>query len=57
MQSSIVNDFPKVELDGHIETKLVPKFLLQVSAIELHNNLVSDKDKGGLKEARDKEII
>ena len=55
VQSPIVNDFPKVELDGRIETKLVPKFLLQVSAIELHNNLVSDKENDGLKEAIDKD--
>ena len=31
---------------------MVPKMLLQVSVIELHNNIVNDADNGGLKEAR-----
>ena len=44
VQSSIVNDCT--------ELQLVPKLLLQVSVRELHNNLVSDTDNGGLKEAR-----
>ena len=42
-------------MDGHTEPQLVPKLLLQVSVRELHNNLVSDTDYGGLKEARDAE--
>ena len=49
LQSIIVNDFLKVKIDGHTETQLVPKLLLQVSVIELHNNIVSNTDNGGLK--------
>ena len=42
-------------MDGHTEPQLVPKLLLQVSAIELHNNLVSDTVDVGLKEAKYKD--
>ena len=52
VQSPIVNDCLKVEIDGHTEPQLVPIFLLKVSVRELHNNIVSDVDNGGLKEAR-----
>ena len=52
MQSPIVNNFLKVKIDGHTETLLVPKLLFQVSVRELHNNIVSNADNGGLKEAR-----
>ena len=38
-----------------LEPKLVPKWLLQVSTIELHNNLVSDLNDGGIKDARDED--
>ena len=34
------------------EPQLVPTFLLQVSVKELHNNLVSDPNDGGIKDAR-----
>ena len=37
------------------EPQLVPKLLLQVSVIELHNSLVSDPNDGGLKDARDED--
>ena len=37
--------------DGYTEPQLVLKCLLQVSARELHNNIVSDTKDGGLKEA------
>ena len=40
-------------LDDQTEPQLVPKLLLQVSVRELHNSLVSDKNDGGLKYARD----
>ena len=40
-------------LDDQTEPQLVPKMLLQVSGIELHNSLVSDPNDGGLKDARD----
>ena len=53
VQSPIVNDCLKVKIDGHTEPKLVPRFLFQVSVRELHNNLVSNSDNGGLKEERD----
>ena len=56
VQSPIVNDCLKVKIDGHTEPQLVPKLLLQVSVRELHNNLVSDTEDGGLKEARDADI-
>ena len=55
VQSPMVNDCLKVKIDGPTEPQLVPKFLLQVSVIELHNNLVSATIDGGLKEARDKD--
>ena len=40
-------------LDDKTEPELVPKLLLWVSVIELHNILVSDTNSGGLKDARD----
>ena len=49
VQSPIFNDCMKVKIDGHTEPQLVPKLLLQVSVRELHNNLVSDTDNGGIK--------
>ena len=52
VQSPIVNNFLKVNIDGHTETKLVPKLLLQVSIRELHNILFFETDYGGLKEER-----
>ena len=52
---TIVNDCLKVKIDGHAEPQLVPKLLLQVSFRELHNNLVSDADNGGLKESRNED--
>ena len=42
VQSPISNYCLKVVLDDQTEPQLVPKFLLQVSVIELHNSLVSD---------------
>ena len=52
VKSPIVNDCLKVKIDGHNELQLFPKLLLQVSVRELHNNLVSDTDDGGIKGAR-----
>ena len=49
LQSPIVNDCLKVKNDGHTEPQLAPKLLLHVSVRELHNNLVSDTENGGLK--------
>ena len=43
-------------LDDQTEPQLVPKLLLQVSARELHNSLVSDPNDGVLKDARDKDV-
>ena len=51
--SPIVNDCLKVKIDGHTELQLVPRLLLHMSVRELHNNLVSYSDNGGLKEERD----
>ena len=55
VQSPISNDCLKVLLDNQTEPQIVPKFLLQVSIIELQNSLVSDTDDGGLKDARDED--
>ena len=55
VQSTIVNNFLKVKIDGHTEPQLVTRLLLQVFVRELHNSLVSDTDNVGLKEARDAE--
>ena len=52
MQSPIANDCLKVKIDGYTELQLVPKLLLQVFVIELHNSLVSNTKSGGLKQAR-----
>ena len=54
-QSPIFNDCLKVKMDGHTEPQMIPKFLLQVSVRELHKNIVSDSDNGGIKEARDED--
>ena len=42
-------------LDDQTEPQLVPKLLLQVSIIEIHNNLVSDPIDGGIKDSRDED--
>ena len=55
VQSPIANDCLKVKIDGHAEPQMVPKHLFRVSVREIHNNLVSDEDHGGIKEARDEE--
>ena len=55
MQSPIFNNCLKVKIDGHTETQLVPKLLLQVSVRELHKNLVSNTYNGELKESRDED--
>ena len=55
VQSSIVNDFMKVKIDGNTKPQLVPKCLFQMSVRELHNNIVSDAENYGTKEARDEE--
>ena len=55
VQSQIVNDCLNVKIDGYTEPKLVSKLLLQVSAIELHNNLVSTTKDCVIKEARDED--
>ena len=49
LQSPIINDCLKVKIDGHTELQLFTKHLFQVSVRELHNNLVSDVDNGGIK--------
>ena len=55
LKSPTVNDCLKVKIDGHTDPQLVPKLFLQVSVRELHNNLVSDEENCGLKEARDED--
>ena len=51
-QLSISNDCPKVIFDDQTEPILFTNFLLQVSARELHNSLVSDTNDGGIKDSR-----
>ena len=55
VQSPIVNDCMKVNIDGHTEPQLVPKLLLRVSVTEPHNNLVSATIYCGIKEERDED--
>ena len=55
VQSSIVNDFLKVKIDGHTEPQLVPKLLFHVSFRERNNKLISVTTDGGLKEARNED--
>ena len=52
VQSTIYNDCLKVMLYDQTESQIIPKLLLQVSARELNNRLVSDTNDGGLKDAR-----
>ena len=49
VQSTIYNDCLKVMLYDQTESQIVPKLLLQVSARELNNRLVSDTNDGGPK--------
>ena len=49
VQSPIFNDFLKVNIDGHTEQKLFPKFLPHFSAREIHNSLDSNPSDYGLK--------
>ena len=53
VQSPIKNDYLKLYIDGNTETQVVPKLLLQVSVWELHDIIVIQSEKGGLKEERD----
>ena len=55
VQSPIVNDCLKVNIDDHTEPQLFSKKLLQVSVREFHNIRVSETDYGGLKDERDEE--
>ena len=52
VQSPISNYCLKVMFDDQTEPQLVPKLLLWVSVIELHNSLVSYPNDGGLKDVR-----
>ena len=47
VQSPIVNDCIKVNIDGHNRPQIVPNVLLQVSTQELRNTLVSDPVDSG----------
>ena len=55
LKSPFINGCQKVKIDGPTEPQLVPKLLLQVSVRKPHNNIVSNTDNGGLKEAIDEE--
>ena len=52
-QSPIYNYCLKDNLYDQTEPQIVPKLLPQVSVIELHNSLVSDRNDGGMKDAKD----
>ena len=52
VQSPIANDFLNLSIGDQMEPQLVPKLLLHVSTIELHNIMLSPPEEGGLKEAR-----
>ena len=54
-QPPISNYCLKFMFDDQTEPQLVPRLLVQVSVIELHNSLVSDPNDGGIKDARDEE--
>ena len=53
VQSPIVDDCMKVNIDGHTRPQIVPKLLFRVSVRELHNILGSEPEDGGIKEAID----
>ena len=55
VQSPISNDCLKVMFGDQTEPQLVPKLLLQVSVIELHNILVSDPNDVGIKDSRNED--
>ena len=55
MQYPISNDWLKVSSDGHSETQLLPKLLLQVYVQELHDIMVSPPEECVIKEAKDAE--
>ena len=56
-QSPISRYCLEVMLDYQTEPQLVPKLLLKVFVIELHNSLVIDPNDGGIKDARYQENI
>ena len=47
----IENDCIKLSISGQVEPQLVPKLLLQLLFIELHNSTVIPPEEGGIKEA------
>ena len=49
VQSPVANDLLKVKIDGYTKPQLFPKHLLQVSVIDILNNLVSATKYGGIK--------
>ena len=55
VQSPIVNDCLKVNIDGHTEPQLVPKLLLYVSVREVRKSLANATIVGDLKEAIDED--
>ena len=57
VKSPIENDCLEASIDGPYSKKMVPIFLSQVYAWELHNSMVSPQEEDGMKEARDKKII
>ena len=52
MQSSISTYCLKLSIDNQAEPQLVPKLLLKVSVIELHNSMMSTIEEEGTNEAR-----
>ena len=52
VQSPIANCCLKLSIDDQAEPQLVPKLLLKVSVIELHNSMMSTIEEEGTNEAR-----
>ena len=49
--SPIANNCIKLYIDVQVEPQLVPKFLLQLPIIELHNSMVGPPEEGGITDA------
>ena len=52
-QSPISNIFLKVSIEGHFKSEMVPKTLLHMFVLELHNIMVSPPEEDSLKEEKD----
>ena len=53
VMSPIANICLKLSINGQVEPWFVPKILLQVSVIDLHNSMLITQEERVLKESRD----